>query len=140
MDKDIIIGSEAVALFCRLQMNIKRDIPIRPSEMGVLIFTQQQSIPVTPLMISNFFKITKPSVTSMVNSLLKKNYLAKMPSSTDGRSYTVSTTDKGNELVNATFNEYFRTMELLKEKMGVEEFNVFIQFIQKVNNLLIEES
>lgn len=139
MDKDLIVASEAIALFCRLQMNTKRDVPVRPSEMGVLIFTQQQSIPVTPLMISNFFKITKPSVTSMVNSLIQKDYLAKMPSSTDGRSYTVSSTEKGNELVNATFNEYYRTMESLKKEMGIEEFNVFIQLIQKVNNLLIEE-
>lgn len=139
MDKDIIISAEAVTMFCRLQMNVKRDIPIRPSEMGVLIFTQQQSTPVTPIMISNFFKIAKPSVTAMVNSLLKKDYLIKAPSSTDARSYTVSPTNKGRGLVESTYNEYFKTMELLKKNMGNKDFNLFIQLIQKANNILSEE-
>lgn len=138
MDDDII-SAEAVALFCRLQMNTKRDIPIRPSEMGVLIFTQKQNIPVTPLMISTFFKITKPSVTSMINPLIKKNYLIKTPSSTDGRSYTVSTTSQGKELVESTYNEYFRMMQLLKKNMGCKEFNLFIELIQKANSILSEE-
>ncbi|MBM7614155.1 MarR family winged helix-turn-helix transcriptional regulator [Alkaliphilus hydrothermalis] len=139
MDNDIMIGADTVTLFNRLQMNAKRDIPIRPSEMGVLIFTQKQSEPVTPLMISNFFRISKPSVTSMINSLIKKEYLIKTPSPTDGRSYTVSTSDKGKELVESTYNEYFRTIELLKNKMGDKEFNSFIQLMQKANSVLSEE-
>jgi DNA-binding MarR family transcriptional regulator len=139
MDNDINSSADAVGLFCRLQMNIKRDLPIRSSEMGVLIFTQKQSEPVTPLMISNFFRIAKPSVTSMVNALIEKDYLMKTPSSTDGRSYTVSATEKGTELVESTYNEYFRTMEILKKKMGSKEFNLFIDLIHKANNILSEE-
>jgi DNA-binding MarR family transcriptional regulator len=139
MDNDINSSADAVGLFCRLQMNIKRDLPIRSSEMGVLIFTQKQSEPVTPLMISNFFRIAKPSVTSMVNALIKKDYLMKTPSATDGRSYTVSATEKGTELVESTYNQYFRTMEILKKKMGNKEFNLFIDLIHKANNILSEE-
>jgi DNA-binding MarR family transcriptional regulator len=138
MDNDITISADAIALFCRQQMNIKRDIPIRPSEMGALIFTQKYNAPITPLMLSNFFRITKPSVTSMVNSLIKKDYLIKIPSSTDGRSYTVSITEKGIDLVESTRKEYFRTMELLKEKMGHKEFNLFIELIHKANSILSE--
>jgi DNA-binding MarR family transcriptional regulator len=139
MDNDLIISADAVGLFCRLHMKTKRDISIRPSEMGVLIFTQKQNVPVTPLMISNFFRIAKPSVTSMVNALVKQNYLVKTPSTTDGRSYTVSTTGKGKDLVETTFDEYFRTMELLKENMGSKEFSLFIELIQKANSILSEE-
>lgn len=139
MDNDLIISADAVGLFCRLHMNTKRDIPIRPSEMGVLIFTQKQNSPVTPLMISNFFRIAKPSVTSMMNTLIKQNYLVKTPSITDGRSYTLSTTDKGRELVETTFDEYFRTMERLKKKMGNKDFSLFIELIQKANIILSEE-
>ncbi|MBK1811167.1 winged helix-turn-helix transcriptional regulator [Clostridium sp. YIM B02505] len=139
MDKDIIISADAVSMFCRLQMNVKRDIPIRPSEMGVLIFTKVQDEPVTPLMISNFFKIAKPSVTAMVNTLIKKDYLIKTPSPTDGRSYTVCTTEKGKELVESTYNEYFKTMELLKTKLGSEEFHKFIELVQKANSILSED-
>jgi DNA-binding MarR family transcriptional regulator len=139
MDNEIIISADAIAMFCRLQMNLRRDIPIRPSEMGVLIFTQKQSDPVTPLMISNFFRIAKPSVTAMVNSLIKKDYLLKTLSLTDRRSYTVETTCKGKELVESTYTVYFRSIELLKKKMEDKEFNVFIQLVQKANNILSEE-
>lgn len=139
MKESIVISADAVAMFCRLQMNVKRDIPIRPSEMGVLIYTQKQGIPVTPLMISSFFRISKPSVTVMVNALIKKDYLVKTSSLTDGRSYTVSVTNLGYELVETTSNEYFRIMELLEEKMGSVEFKLFIQLVQKANNILGKE-
>lgn len=139
MDTDLIISADTVGLFCRLHMNTKRDIPIRPSEMGVLIFTHKQNMPVTPLMISNFFKIAKPSVTSMINALMKKDYLYKEPSTTDGRSYIVSVTDKGRQLVVSTFDEYFKTMELLKNRMGSIEFSLLIKLIQKANDILSEE-
>lgn len=139
MDNDIILSADSVALFCRLQMNMKRELPIRPSEMGVLIFTQQHNLPVTPLMISNFFKITKPSVTTMINSLVKNKYLVKIPSQTDGRSYILSTTKLGSEIVAATYNEYFRTMELLKKEMGEDEFHNLISLIQKANIILSKE-
>lgn len=139
MDNNLMISADAVGMFCRLHMNIKRDIPIRPSEMGVLIFTQKQNTPVTPLMIRDFLKIAKPSVTSMINALIKQNYIRRTPSITDGRSYTISTTDKGKELVESTFDEYLKTMELLKEGMGSEDFNLFIQLIQKANSILSKE-
>ena len=139
MDNIIDIGADAIAMFCRLQMNIKRDIPIRSSEMGALIFTHRYNAPITPLMLSHFFRIAKPSVTSMINSLIKKDYLIKTPSATDGRSYTITITEKGTQLVESTYNEYFKTMEKLIEKMGYKEFALFIELIQKANNILSEE-
>ena len=139
MNEYIITSADAVGMFCRLQMTVKRDLPVRSSEMGVLIYIQKQGDPVTPLMISNFFKIAKPSVTTMVNSLIKKDYLQKTASATDGRSYTISITNKGKELVESTCNEYFRTIEVLEEKMGKEDFEIFIQLIQKANKILGEE-
>jgi DNA-binding MarR family transcriptional regulator len=120
-------------------MYAKRDIPIRPSEMGVLIFAQKQNVPVTPLMIAHFFKIAKPSVTSMVNALVRQEYLAKEPSVTDKRSYTLKITEKGEELVQATFMEYFKSIEFLKEKMGEDKFQQFIELIQLANGILEEE-
>jgi DNA-binding MarR family transcriptional regulator len=75
----------------------------------------------------------------MVNSLVKKEYLIKIPSPTDGRSYTVSITQKGIDLVESTYTEYFKTMERLKEKMGHDEFDTFIELIKKANNILSEE-
>ncbi|WP_207643940.1 MarR family winged helix-turn-helix transcriptional regulator [Youngiibacter fragilis] len=117
-------------------MNTKSDIPIRPSEMGVLVYACKQYGPVTPLMISRFFRIAKPSVTSMVNSLVKNGYLKKESSETDRRSYSLKVTEKGSELVESTFSEYVKSMELLKSGMGDEKFNELIELIQIANVIL----
>lgn len=139
MKEYIIACEDAVSRFCRLQMNLKRDMPIRASEMGVLIFVQKSDVPTTPLMISSFFGISKPSVTDMINSLVKENYLMKIPSEVDRRSYTLEVTQKGHELLETAYNEYFRTLELLEEGMGYEEFKLFTQLLQKANNILSQE-
>ncbi len=138
MKPDLVNSADAIGMFCRLHMNTKRDLPIRPSEMGVLIYTQKQSDSVTPLMISQFFNIAKPSVTAMVKALVNKGYLMHSPSETDKRSYTISLTDKGITLVETTFIEYFKTVELLKEKMGESKFNQFIELIETANKILKE--
>jgi DNA-binding MarR family transcriptional regulator len=118
---------------------MKRDMPIRASEMGVLIYIQKSDIPATPLMISSFFGIAKPSVTDMVNSLVKKDYIIKVPSKEDKRSYSLEVTPRGHELIECTYNEYLSIMQLLKEKMGCKEFKLFIQMLEKANKALSEE-
>ncbi len=138
MKPDLVNSTDAIGMFCRLHMNSKRDLPIRPSEMGVLIYTQKQSESVTPLMISQFFNIAKPSVSAMVKALTKNGYLTQLPSETDRRSYTINITEKGNLLVETTFIEYFKSVEVLKEKMGATKFNQFIELIQAANKILEE--
>lgn len=139
MREDIITCMDTISRFCRLQINIKRDLPIRASEMGVLIYIERSNIPVTPLMISNFFGIAKPSVTDMVNSLTKAEYLIKMPSKDDRRSYTLEVTSKGRKLLETTYNEYFKSMEILEESMGDQKFKLFIQLLKEANKVLSEE-
>lgn len=136
MDLSLISGADAVGMFCRLHMNSKRDLPIRPSEMGVLIYTQKQMQAVTPLQISQFFNIAKPSVSAMVKALMKQGYLIKEDSVEDKRSYGLSITDKGSALVASTFGEYLKNMALLKEKMGASKFEQLIALIQMSNDIL----
>lgn len=138
MKLELVNSADAIGMFCRLHMNTKRDLPIRPSEMGVLIYTQKQSDSVTPLMISQFFNIAKPSVSAMVKALTKNGYLTQSPSEMDKRSYTINITEKGKKLVETTFIEYFKSVELLKEKMGEAKFDQFIELIQTANRILDE--
>jgi len=119
-------------------MNLKHDLPIRSSEMGVLIFVKKQNSEVRPLHISQFFKITKPSVTTIINSLVKAGYLFKEPSKLDKRSYILKITSKGNKLLESTFKEYYKSIKLLSNNMGEKEFNEFIRLMQIANNLLEE--
>ena len=137
MEIDLINSTDSIGMFCRLYMNTKRSIPIRSSEMGVLIFAYKQTRSVTPLMISQFFQITKPSVTSIIRVLIKNDYLIKEPSETDGRSYTLKITEKGVNLVEQTFVEYYKSIELLKDSMGENSFTQFIELIQLANSIMM---
>ncbi|WP_139905168.1 MarR family winged helix-turn-helix transcriptional regulator [Clostridium thermarum] len=139
MQEKIIRAAEEIAMFCRLQMYTKKGLPIKSSEMGVLIYVQKQNEGVTPLMISNFFQIAKPSVTAMVNELVRKGYLVKIPSPTDRRSYVLSITDKGIGLVTSTHEEYFKSIALLEKKMGTKDFRTFIDLMEKANTILSKE-
>lgn len=138
MNEKLMQGTEAIGLFCRLYMNNKRELPIRPSEMGILIFVQKQNMPVTPLNISQFFNMAKPSVTTKLNVLLTAGYLEKKASETDGRSYTVQITSKGAALVTETFDAYYKTIELLWIQMGESAFNQLVQSIELANDVLKE--
>jgi len=139
MQEKTMLAAEEIGMFCRLQMHIKKGLPIRSSEMGALIYVQKKKEPVTPRMISNFFQIAKPSVTAMINVLIKKEYLVKVPSEKDKRSYTVTITPKGEALVASTHDEYFKSIELLKEEMGEKDFDRFLTLILKANAILKEE-
>lgn len=138
MEQDLIQSMDTIGMFCRLRVNMKPNIPIRPSEMGVLIFAQKQNAEVTPRMISQFLRISKPSVTSLVNSLVNQGYLSKKPSKIDQRSYVLTMTKSGNQLVESTFEEYYKSIALLKENMGEHEFRTFIELMQKANSILEE--
>ena len=139
MKEKTMQAAEEIGMFCRLQMHIKKGLPIRSSEMGALIYVQKQQEAVTPMMISIFFQIAKPSVTAMINELVKKGYLVKIPSEKDKRSYTVCITQKGEDLVESTHDKYFKSIELLKEEMGTRNFDHFITLIQQANSILKEE-
>lgn len=139
MEQRLIEAAEAVSQFCRHNMNIKRDLPIRPSEMGMLIFTSQHQEPITPLNLSEFFHIAKPSVSSTIKTLIQNGYLQKTQSIGDKRSFALNITEKGSELVHSTFSEFIKTMSLLENKLGKMDYQKMIELIQRSNDILNSE-
>ncbi len=138
MDNNILIRSaEAVSMFCRLNINTKKNLPIRSSEMGMLIFIVKTEHPVSPVMVAEFFKVSKPMVASMISNLSKEDYIIKVPSSEDKRSFTLSPTEKAVSLVETTYCEYLKTMQLLADKLGHEKFTCLIGLLEQANDILI---
>lgn len=138
MDHNTNIAAMNVALFCRLNLNKKCCIPIRHSEMGVLIYANLAKEPVTPVTISNQFGITKPSATAILKILKEHEYIEHCPSQVDGRSYTITVTEKGKELIDTACNEYTKSIELIRTKMGTKDFEQLLRLICKANTILKE--
>lgn len=136
---DNIFAAEQISLFCRLNINMKRELPIRSSEMGLLIYLCNTNEEKTPMGVANFFKVSKAMVTNMVTSLSKTGYLKKKQSLEDKRSSLLIPTEKAKKLVDDTYFEYYKTMTVLKHKMGAESFETMLLLLKQANDVLLEE-
>lgn len=137
--KDISDAAKEVALFCRLNINSKKGLPIRSSEMGLLIYLVKEMGEHTPLSAAHFFKVSKSMITNMVAALSQKGYLRKERSQIDKRSTILYPTEKAVQLVEETYDEYNKTISLLKNKMGAAHFESLIELLECANQILLEE-
>jgi hypothetical protein len=72
-------ASEQISLFCRLNVNAKVDLPIRSSEMGMLIYLCQKDAQATPMAVADYFQVTKAMATNMATSFGETRLFAKSP-------------------------------------------------------------
>jgi len=129
---------DVLGRFCRLKLAVKQDLPLRSSEMGVLIYLSKQTSDVTPLMVSEFLRVKKPSVTPLIQTLIKKGYVTKQRSQVDKRSYTLQVTERGSRLLEEVEADYLSSVLVLKEKLGDDQFNEWIRLTEKANTILEE--
>lgn len=129
-------ASEAVSLFCRLNINTKRNLPVRAGEMGLLIYIVKTPEPVTSIMAADFFCVSRPMVSNMVKVLERSGFIARTPSPHDGRCFILTPSRKAIDLVEGMYSEYFRMMELLENRMGSDEFRQFIMLMEHANDIM----
>ncbi|GEM05945.1 hypothetical protein HMI01_29330 [Halolactibacillus miurensis] len=129
---------DVLGRFCRLKLAVKQDLPLRSSEMGVLIYLSKQTGDVTPLMVSEFLRVKKPSVTPLIQTLIKKEYVTKQRSQVDKRSYTLQVTERGSRLLEEVEADYLLSVSVLKEKLGDDQFNDWIRLTEQANTILEE--
>lgn len=141
MDNKTIIFSaaDAISMFCRLNINIKKDIPIRSSHMGLLILVAKAESSITPVDAAKFFNVKKPMITAMVKSLETDGYITRQASTHDKRSYTISPTKKASKIVHETYNEYFKVITKLQKALGESDFLSFVSLLEKSNQVLSKE-
>lgn len=138
--KDSLIKeAEVVSMFCRININKKRNLPIRSSDIALLLLISKCESPITSVMAADFFKVKKPMITTVVTRLQEHGYIERVPSHHDKRSFFLSLTDKARQLINETFTEYFKTIELLRQKLGTEDYQNFITLLEKANQVLLND-
>ena len=134
-----IEAAETVSLFCRLNQRVKKELPIRSSEMGLLILLVTSEEPLSSVEAAQFFQVSKPVITAMVKSLTAKGYLGKEPRAHDRRSFLLVPEPKAVELVHTTCSEYLYTMTLLQEHKGREAFGEMIRLLAQANAVIQKE-
>ena len=117
--------------FSRNYMALKKDLPIRPSEMGVLnIITKKDGL-FTPVMIAELLEVTKPMVANHILVLEKKGYITKEYSENDKRSFYVIPTDKAKKLVEETETKLNKKLINLEKKFGSKKFDELIKTLEE---------
>jgi len=83
--------------------------------------------------LARSLNITLPSVTIAINKLVKKNYVKKEKSNTDGRMVIVRLTDKGQRI--DRIHQYFhnKMVKEISKEMTNHEKEVLIHGMEKLN-------
>lgn len=135
MDK-YVTANAALSKFSRNYMELKKGLPIRPSEMGVLNILSATPGPHTSVLLASLLGVSKPMITANLTSLAEKGYITKEQSPSDKRVYYVLLTPKARHLVEAAQAETNRHLNQLISALGEEEFDQLISLTQKANQIL----
>lgn len=134
---DRYLAANAVfSKFSRNYMELKKNLPIRPSEMGVLNILAAIPKPHTSVMLAELLGVSKPMITAYLTSLSEKGYITKEQSQSDKRVYYILLTPKALQLVEDAKVEMNEQLAHLLEGMGQEEFDTMVNLIQKANQVL----
>lgn len=129
-------ANAVLSVFSKKYMELKRGLPIRPSEMGVLNIITKTEGPHTPVMLAEMLSVSKPMITAHITSLEKKGYITKDPSAQDKRAYYILPTKKAMELVESAKADLNSHLERLINGMGQEEFDTLVRLAGIANSIL----
>lgn len=128
----------AFSKFSRDYMALKKDLPIRPSEMAVINIVTKREGEFTPLAIAELLGVSKPMIAAHLQSLLKKGYVYKEAAPSDKRSFYVRPTEAGKALADefeARQTEYLKTIEA---RLGEAGFTELIRLLGETQAVLEE--
>lgn len=122
--------------FSRTYMELKKVLPIRPSEMGVLnIITRRDGL-FTPVMIADLLEVTKPMIAKHISVLEKKGYITKEYLEDDKRSFYVIPTDKAKDLVLEMETKLNSKLVNLENRLGSNRFDELIIMLEEAKGYL----
>lgn len=127
-----------LSVFSKKYMELKKGLPIRPSEMGVLNIIAQTPGPHTPVMLAQMLGVSKPMITAHLTSLADKGYIIKEQSKDDKRAYYIIPTEKALSLVESAKVDMDEQLEHLMEAMGQDEFDKLVSLAQAANKIMEE--
>ncbi|MDE6201013.1 MAG: MarR family transcriptional regulator [Clostridiales bacterium] len=129
-------ANAVLSVFSKNYMDLKRGLPIRPSEMGVLNIISETEGPHTPVMLAEMLKVSKPMITAHITSLENKGYIIKSPSPQDKRAYYILPTEKAKALVDQAKIDLRHKLDWLIDGLGQDDFNALVAIAEKANNVM----
>lgn len=128
-------ANAVLSIFSKNYMELKKGLPIRPSEMGVLNIITETDGMHTPMMLADMLGVSKPMITAHLSSLREKGYIIKKTCSQDKRAYYILPTDKAKALVESAKIDLNEKLEKLIKGMGQEEFDTLVRLAELANSI-----
>lgn len=129
-------ANAAFSKFGRDYANLKKDLPIRPSEMAVLNIISRDDERYTPIMIAEILGVSKPMVATHISVLEEKGYIYKEESLIDKRSFYILLTEKAKKLVADTKISLYKELKNIEDKIGTENFDLLVRITEEVGTYL----
>lgn len=126
-------ANAVLSVFSKNYMELKKGLPIRPSEMGVLNIITATQGPHTSVMLAELLNVSKPMITAHLTSLSGKGYITKEQSKDDKRVYYVLPTEKALALVETAKQDTSKQLKQLETVIGEEAFRTLVDLAQKAN-------
>lgn len=137
---DTFLAANAVlSIFSKNYMELKKGLPIRPSEMGVLNIITTTPGPHTSVLLAELLGVSKPMITAHLTVLSQKGYITKQQSEEDKRVFYVLPTEQAWTLVRSAQTDMNRRLQRLADGLGSGEFDHLVRLAQKANTILDDE-
>ena len=117
-------------------MELKKDLPIRPSEMGVLNIITKRKEKFTPVMVADLLGVSKPMIANHISVLEKNDYVYKEFSLDDKRSFYILPTDKAKKLVEDEEKKLNRYLKKIEKHLGKDNFDLLVSLVNEANQVL----
>lgn len=134
---DALMRANAVlSRFAQRYMQLKKDLPIRPSEMGVVNILLETPGPHTSILLAKMLGVSKPMITAHLTALEKKGYITRQQSQEDRRSFYVLPTGKARSLAESARADMDRQLQHLIDTLGKERFDTLVDLITQADAAL----
>ncbi len=137
MDK-YLNANIAFSKFSRNYIALKKDLPIRPSEMGVLNIITKREGRFTPMMIAELLGVSKPMIAAHISVLENKGYICKDFALKDKRSFYVIPTEKALALIDETDQKLGEYLKIIENKLGKEKFDLLVEWIDETQEIMTQ--
>lgn len=129
-------ANAVLSMFAKNYMELKKGLPIRPSEMGVLNIITGTKGQYMPVQLADLLGVSKQMMTAHISSLESKGYIMKSPCSQDKRAYYILPTDKAWKLTAHAKVDLNRKLAQLEKRLGAEDFQTLVTLAEEANEIM----
>jgi len=91
-----------------------------------------RTVSLTFTQLAELLNVTKPSVTEIINKLIRLNCVEKIQSPDDGRIFYIELTEKGRNIAQISTLAEQRVVDIILEHFDDTEIETFITLIRKL--------